>query len=282
MTNCGLTELASCIPEKIFDFVLNLLNSPLQLLLDKIKNLLSEPINIEVFSGLWSLIVYIISIFYGLLFLYSGFQFIISGHDIYRREKAKQWIKNTILIIFFVQASYLFYSLLLEISSLLNAGTLNLIDQNFFLLTSDNLENTALEFILFTLYVITLSLTIIFLVLRYILVSIGIIFFPLGLFFNFIPFLENYGKLIINSLLILIFVTFPQSLILLAGSRLIEIPIFENYKILVMICSFILVNLLMIFLLVFAIIKGGTSILHSDTGRLTTTFYHPSRLIWSK
>ena len=280
--DCGLTELASCIPEKIYDFFINLLNSPLQPLLDQIKNLLSEPINIEIFSSLWALIVYIISIFYGLLFLYAGFNFIISGHDVYRREKAKSWMRNTFLIIFFVQGSYFFYSLLLEISSLLNTGALSLINQNFFLLTVDNFSNVGLEFIFTFFYVITLFITIIFLVLRYILVSVGIIFFPLGLFFYFIPLLENYGKLVLNGLLILIFITFPQILILLAGSKLLEIPIFQDFKILVMISSFTLVNLLMIFLLIFAIIKAATSILHSDTGRLTTTFYHPSRLLWSK
>ena len=31
--SCGLTNLASCIPEKIYDFIINILNAPLQPLL---------------------------------------------------------------------------------------------------------------------------------------------------------------------------------------------------------------------------------------------------------
>lgn len=272
MSECGLTNLASCIPEKIYEFFINLLNAPLQILLDQIRNLLSQPVNIEIFSSLWALIIYIISIFYGILFLYSGFNFITSGHDVAKREKAKSWMKNTILIIFFVQGSYFFYSLILDVSALLNAGTLNLIDPNFFLITVDNISNIGLEFIYSSFYVITLALTIIFLALRYILVSIGVIFFPLALFFNFIPFLESYGKVILHSLLILIFITFPQSLILLAGSHLITIPIFANFKILIMIASFTLVNLVTIFLLIFGLIKSASAIIHSTPGKIATNF----------
>jgi len=66
---CGLTNLAACIPQKFYEYTLSVINSPLQPFLDLTKNLLSEPVNIENFLPLWAIIIYIISIFYGLLSL---------------------------------------------------------------------------------------------------------------------------------------------------------------------------------------------------------------------
>ena len=65
--DCGITNLASCIPEKIFEFFLSVLNAPLQPLLDWIHSLMTEPVNTGLFASIWSIIVYILSLFYGLI-----------------------------------------------------------------------------------------------------------------------------------------------------------------------------------------------------------------------
>ena len=109
---CGLTNLAVCIPQKFYEFTLNVVNAPLQPFLDLTKNLLSEPVNIENFIPLWAVIIYIISIFYGLFIIIAGFNLIVSGYSSERRERAKQWLKNVVLMVFFVQASYYIYSII--------------------------------------------------------------------------------------------------------------------------------------------------------------------------
>ena len=72
---CGLANLATCIPQKFFEFLHGLINAPLQPFLSLTKNLLSEPVNIQVFISLWAIIVYILSIFYGLFLILAGFNF---------------------------------------------------------------------------------------------------------------------------------------------------------------------------------------------------------------
>ena len=62
--------------------------------------------------------------------------------------------------------------------------------------------------------------------------------------------------MVIEGTFILILLPFIQSLILLIGSKLIGLPIVSNLKILVMISSFTLLNLAMIFLVLFAGIKA--------------------------
>jgi len=268
---CGISNLATCIPEKIYQFTLGILNAPLQPFLTMTKALLTEPVNIENFISLWAIIVYVISIFYGLFLILGGFNFIISGYSAAKRERAKHWLKNIVLMIFFVQASYYLYDILLEIASSMTAGVINLIDEDFFLLTIDNITNLGLQLFLAFPYVLTLMLSIFLLSLRYLLVAVGVVFFPIGLFLNFVPPLRSYGKLILSTLMIIIFLPFIQSLMLLTASKLIEIPLFANYKIVIMTVSFLLINLSMVLLIIFAVVKSAFAVINSNVGRAVTT-----------
>ena len=254
---CGLMNLASCIPQKIYDFLIGLLNAPLQPLLDLTKSLMTEPINLSVFVSLWAVILYVISIFYGLLMFYAGFNFIISGYDAVKRTKAKEWFMNIFIMIVLVQASYFLYSLVIEINSYLTAGMINLVDPNFFLLTVDNIVNIGLQFFFAIFYVLVLIFTVLFLTLRYLIVASGIIFVPIGIFLYFIPPLKDYGRLILSFLGVCIFISFFDSIILLISSRLISIPLFANFKILVMISAFSIANFLMFYFMLFSIIKSA-------------------------
>ncbi|MBU1643979.1 MAG: hypothetical protein KKA62_04320 [Nanoarchaeota archaeon] len=267
MSECGLTNLAVCLPEKFFEFIISLLNTTIQPLLKLIQTLLTEPANVNTFLPLWAVIVYIISMFYGLFFMFAGFNLMISGYDSAKREKAKYWLRNVVLMIIFVQASFLIYSLVLELSSLMTAGVINIIDQKFFLLTLDNGLNFGLQLSLLIPYIIMLIITIILLGLRYLFAVVGVVFFPFAMFFYFIPPLQSYGKLITNLLLVVIFVPFFDAVLLFGASALLNISVFAGFKIVLTIVAFTAVNLLMIVLMIFAIIKAATSMLDSEVGR---------------
>lgn len=260
MAECGLLNLATCLPEKLFEYLISILNAPLQPLLSSAKYLLSEPIQLNLFVSLWAIVVYMLSMFYSFLIMYSGFTFIISGYDAAKREHAKEWLKNIIIMIVLVQASFFIYELAIELSSIMTSTTLNLIDKNFFLLTTDNIINIGLELVFTILYIIMLILTLIILTLRYVIVAVGVVLFPLGIFFYFLPPLRQYGVLILNFLGVAIFVTFLDAVILIGFSKVVAIPIFTNIKILVMISAFLLINLLMFFLMFFSIIKAAVNV----------------------
>lgn len=254
---CSLLNLATCIPQKIYDFILNVINAPIQPLLTFTKSLLTEPVNISIFSSIWAIILYILSLAYGLLLLYSGFNFMLSGHDMVKRENAKGWFRNILIMIILIQASYFIYATVIDLNSLLTTGVINMIDLNFFRLTADNIVNIGLQFFFGIFYVITLIVTVLILSLRYILVAVGVIFIPVGIFLYFIPPLKEYGKLIFNFIGVCIFVTFFDALILLAGAKLVEIPLFANFKIVVMISVFTMANCLMFYLMFFSALKSA-------------------------
>jgi len=266
MVECGLTNLATCLPEKFFEFVLSLLNAPLQGLLYLVKSLLTEAVNINIFHPLWAIIIYIISLFYGIFFIFAGFNFIISGYDAAKRENAKSWITNIVLMIIFIQASFYIYDLIVEIGSLLTLGVVDLINPEFFLLTNSSFESLGLQLMLMLPYALIILTTLVLLGFRYLLVSIGVVLFPLAIFFYFLPPLRAYGKMILNVLLTIIFVTFFDAIILFGASALTSIEIFENYGILVPTIAFLTIDLLMVFLLVFAMLKAALSAMNSDFG----------------
>jgi hypothetical protein len=267
LTECGLSNLATCLPEKLFEYILSIINAPFQPLLDAINALMTQPVNIHIFESLWVIIVYIISMFYGLFLLFAGFNFMISGYDAAKRENAKEWLKNTVLMILFVQASFLIYELIIEVGALLAAGVMDIIDPHFFLLTADSITNIGLELLLGMFYGIILIITLVFLALRYLLVSVGVLFFPFALFFYFIPPLQEYGKALLNILLVIIFVPFFNALVLFAASALLDLPVFDNFKIVLMISAFLLINLLSLFLIILGIFKATSSAKNSDAGK---------------
>lgn len=256
---CGLTNLASCIPEKLYDFLLNILNAPLQPLLTVARSMLENPPSIELFYGIWAIIVYCISLFYGILFIYSGFQFMLSGMNPIRRYMAKEWLKNTVIMITLVQGSFFLYGLVLELGAMMSSAVLSMADPHFFLITADNIINIGLEFMFIWVYGLTLFLTCLFLLIRYLIVAFGVIFAPIGIFCWFIPPLKSYGKLILNFLGMNIFITFLDAIIILACSMLIDIPLFQSIKILVMIACFSIVNLLFFIVAWHVITKSAVS-----------------------
>lgn len=256
---CGLTNLATCLPQSIYDFLLQILNAPLEPLLGMVKLFLETSPSVEIFHGVWAIIVYCLSLFYGLLFLYSGYQFLFSGHNVIKREMAKEWLKNTIIMIVLIQASFYLYGLVVDLGSTMSSAVLQLVDPEFFLITADNVVNIGLEFLLVGTYALVLFFTMLCLAMRYLIVAFGVLFAPIGIFCYFIPPLKSYGRLILNLLGMTIFVTFLDAIIILACSLLITIPLFASIKIIVMINCFLLVNSSYLFLAKHAISKSSLS-----------------------
>lgn len=269
--NCSISNFWNCIPQLMFDFIMNVINSPIIPLLDLIKKLLITPVEISLFASLWAIMLYVISLFYGLLMVYSGFNFIISGYDAEKRIKAKTWFRNIFIMIVLVQASYFLYGLTVDLGSLLTEGIFGLIDNSFFYITADNIVNIGLQFFFGLFYVLILLFTVLLLSLRYIIVASGVVLVPIGIFCYYIPPLQSYGRLILNFLGICIFVAFFDAIIFLVCSRLLDISLFQNFKILVMICAFLLSDLLMFYLMFFSAIKSALKVGGQTAGVITST-----------
>ncbi len=198
--------------------------------------------------------------FYALLFIYSGFSFVVSGHDPIKREHAKTWLRNVVIMIILIQASFFIYQLAIELSASLTSATLGLIDKSFYTLGANGIKDLGLSLVFSILYLTTLIITAFILILRYALVAIGVVLFPLAIFFYFIAPLRQYGSLIINILGISIFVTFLDAILLAGFSKLADLAVFGDMKILVLISAFSLINIATCFLMFFSIVKSAISV----------------------
>ena len=258
--SCSITNLGNCLPEAFFNYILDLINTPLEFLLGLTQSLLTEPVDTSAYSDIWAIVIYIISMFYGLLLVYSGITFILSGYDSAKRESAKEWLKNILIMIFLVQASYFIYVLVLDVNSALTTSVFNLIDSDFFLFTIDSFSDITNQMMFGATYLLVLLLSIIILSLRYLIISLGVALFPIAIFFYFIQPLQGIGKSILNFLGINIFMSFFASIILLFGSMLLDTSLFADMKIMVMISSFFLVDILLIYFLFYGLILGAVSV----------------------
>lgn len=258
---CSITDPAGCIAEALFGFIVDLINMSLQPFLNTVKYLLSEPVNISIFSGVWGIIVYILSMFYGILLIWIGVKFILSGESPVEREKAKTSLKNTIIMMILVQVSYYLYSLIISVSSALTKVILNITGNDFFILSSDNYSNLGLQILFLGVYLLNLLMTALILALRYVCVSVGVLFFAIGIFLYFIEPLQDYGKLIINGLIALIFIPVFYSLVFLACSKLIEVQSLQDIKMLITVAAFSLVIIITTIIILFVIIKAAMKVL---------------------
>lgn len=200
-----------------------------------------------------------LSMFYALLLVGSGLSFMISGYDSAKRENAKEWLRNIIIMIVLVQSSYFLYKLFINLSATMTSATLSLINPDFFLLTN-NTADLGLAIILGVFYLATLVITSLVLTIRYAIVAIGVVFLPIGIFFYFINPLKQYGSLILNSLGIAVFVTFFDAILLIGFSQLAQIGIFAELRLVVLISAFIFIDFLMLFLLFFSITKSALNL----------------------
>ena len=240
--DCGLTNLSSCIPEAMYDFILSIINLTLSPSLEIIQNLLTSDIDISLFYHAWSVIRYMISFFYVFFFVYAGCVLLMGSASPIQRAHAKDMLKNTFIMILLIHGSYYLYDLFITLSSTMSGAILEMIDPTFFMLTADNIINIGLEFMFTWFYSLTLTFTILFLTFRYIVVVTGVIVLPIALFCFFIPPLKAYGKFMLSVIGLMLFITFIDLLIILACASLVEITLFESMKILVMIVCFLFIN----------------------------------------
>ncbi len=260
MPSCGLVNLGSCLPEVFFNFLFDLINAPVQPFLQLVLNLLSAEVQTEIFIRLWAIIVYMLSIFYALLLVGAGISFLISGYDSEKRDSAKEWLRNIIIMIVLVQSSFFLYRLVLDLASTMTSATLSIVDSNFFSLQVNSTIGLGLALALLIGYLLVLIITIFVLTLRYTIVAVGIVFFPIGIFFYFIPKLRDIGSLILNILGVSIFITFFDAVLLIGFSSLMDVGVFSNFQIILLISAFLLIDILMAILLLFAITRATFSV----------------------
>lgn len=181
------------------------------------KMLITANPDISAMQPLWQDIVNIISLFYLMLFLIAGLMLLFGSFDSEKRASAKIWFRNSIIIIIAVNASYMFYTLLLDLGS---AVSLYLWSAELDpLLTADAIGIGAGISMLITFTVVAI-LAFITLFIRYLFLFMATALVPIAVFLYFIPPLRAWGSIILNLIGAAVFMQ-VLDVIILTGCALI-------------------------------------------------------------
>ena len=255
-SSCGIFNMMQCLHDTAYliTYSTGLAAEPF---LNTTATIMTLPAYTTPFQNTWLAITGLISAFYIFFLMYSGITFITQGDNLSKRYEAKETIKHMIIAIILVASSFYIYGLLTDFNASLTSYIFSQVDPSFFSVTSTSIGNAIFQILLIIPYVFLIMLTLDLLCLRWILVSLGVILFPIGIFFYFVPFLRSYGKLIINLLVMLIFIPFFISIIILGASTLVTTPIFSSLSILFMTVSFLLIDFVFYLLIKFAMSKAA-------------------------
>ena len=251
-----LFDLPSIIIEEFIEVISSILNAPITQFLLLVKYLFVIPIDIQTFFPLWQIMVYILSLFYGLYILFAGLNLMMSCYDPIKRMMAKEWLKNVIIMMVCVQASYFIYEIILEIELSLTSSIMSMVGSSIFLFSALDIFS-GFGIFLMAGYGMALFFTAILFFIRYIIVVMGVLLFPLGIFLYFSPMLRDYGRMFLNFVLMSVFISFFSALILLASSKVVELSMFSDYRLFVSMSAFCLCDFMMFYFMLFSIIKSA-------------------------
>jgi len=250
---CGLTNIGQCIINAITGAIMGLLNFTLSPFIKLSFDFLETAPATSVFYNLWKTVTLMISALYTLLIICSGLYMILRSDNIEGRIKAKQYLKNSIIILILVPASFYLYTGLTEFASILTRIGLNNIDKSFLLIDFSSVSGAVEEIILYVFYLFILIITTLFLGIRYFFASVGIVFFPIAILLYFIPFTQNYGKFLLNLILTTLFIPFFISIILAGFSKLSQVGMFQHFETLLATISFLTIDIMLVLIAFFSI-----------------------------
>ncbi len=241
---CGWSNLGSCVTNSFFDklteFLLNIINKPIDLIILFIQNILTAEPPLELFYGVWRSVVFALSSLYGLVLLYVAVRFIVSGGSAILRERAKQQLQSTLLLIFSVNASYFLYDLGVLLVHYFARGLFVLVNPAFFRFTLD--VSLPLQLVFGSFYLMTLLFTVLVLIIRYVFLGAGVVLLPIGLVLLYLPFSEGYGRWLLNLIGANVIVSIPSMVILVTFSTLLDNPLFRSLKVFLVIAGFLAMN----------------------------------------
>lgn len=197
----------------IFDFV----NIPLNESIKNIMFFINMKIDISALRDLWLFIVMALNSFYVLILSFHGIS-LMTNNDAISRSKSKKSLRNLIIIIIFVNSSYLIYESLLGFSHSVN-GIFSDYISNDILHSEFRIDSLGNLFGYFFLLIASYS-SLLVIGARNFILTLGIVLFPLaGILYSFQN-LKPYGATIIESLVILMFFPSAYSIVMISASKL--------------------------------------------------------------
>jgi len=219
----AITNLPQCTAEAFISTLTNgLIFSAGEFYNLSIGFLTASP-DVHWFCGPYNNVMAIIESFYTVMLMGLGGYYIIKATDVEGRAKAKTWLKNILYMVVFLSFSFTIFELIIDLNTQISSSIYSQVSESIF-----DIEAELSSLIFSMIFAFSLCtggyMTFTTLVIRYLLIPFLLFLFPLGIFLYFIPPMREWGAYLFKFIVLIIFMTTADSLLLLGTSWLFASP----------------------------------------------------------
>lgn len=214
-----LYNLPTCIVEKFFNTIVNgFVYSAKEFLENSLKFIITGP-NLDSYCSPFTKIMKIIESLYTLALMGVGAYYITTAADPEKRVKARLWIQNVLFMIILLSFSFPIFKMVMDLNLYI---TTSIYSQSFSDMLNVQVAFTSLIFalVLSFVFIIAAATTFITLVIRYLMIPFLLLLFPIAIFLYFIPFTKEWGSFLLKFIMLILFMTAIDAVIVLGMSYL--------------------------------------------------------------
>ncbi|VVC00522.1 Uncharacterised protein [uncultured archaeon] len=246
----GLKDSIAAVFKDYFEGSAKEFNDPLVGFLEYLVSANPDPDSVK---GWFDSIALLLSSFYLLMFSGAGLMFLLSGISPEKRFEAKQWLKNSVIIIAAIAVSFPLYKMLLELSTAITIFIFGSGQASIFGFGA--LYGQGIASLLFLGFAASAALFTIFL--RYLFLTMGVALFPIGIFLSLVPPLRPWGRALLNILGAAMAMQFIDAILLAAAGQMATGPIASIGGALIPAFAFLCVAGVNLAFMLFALMKSA-------------------------
>lgn len=218
-----VSNLPACITESFFSSLTSgFVYASNQFLSSSFNFILASP-DLHWFCGPYNAVMAVIESLYIIVLLGLGLYYIARSTDVAGRNNAKKWLKNVVFMVVALSLSYYAFQMLMDLNQYVASEFMSKANLDFFSVGA-TFSSVVFLCILSATTAGVFLITFITLLIHYILISFMFLAFPIAMFLYFIPPTQSWGKVLLQVIGIVVFMTSFDALILLGLSALFHSP----------------------------------------------------------
>lgn len=215
----ALAALPGQIVSSFFTYVVDGLSSTIASLRDAtFKFMFSSP-DPGWFCAQYNGVIAVLDSLYALVLMGLALFFILRSGDVEGRLTARKWMENLLIMIVLLSVSFQFFRVLTDFNTSLTNSLASSSMASMFG-TQANPSSLVFAFVVLAVGVVLGVLTYLTLLLRYLLMPFMLLLFPVSIFLYFIPITQKWGKTFLQLILVFVFMTTADALVLLGLSAM--------------------------------------------------------------
>lgn len=216
-----LFNMPTCIVEKFFStLVSGFVYSAGEFLENSLNFIVTGP-DLDLFCTPYTKVMRVLESLYTIALMGIGAYYIATAADIEKRARAKLWIQNVLYLIIVLAFSFSIFKMIVELNQYI---TISIYDSAFSDLLNIDVVFSSLVFaiVLSFNYLAAAALTFLTLITRYLMIPFLLLLFPIAVFLYFLPFTREWGLFLLKFIVIIIFMTSIDAVLILGLSYLFD------------------------------------------------------------